>query len=148
MGAGCGVWLQQVTEDSVRDEVECVSGYVPQDHGPGPPVQALEALSLEDAADAVDGPPVVPLAGDIDGAQWDVGAVRHVAGEVQVLCARAIKRWGGVNVLDLTLCLCRGRNCSLTHIQAHGDHNSWGALIIKGHVQNCWLTHSKLPASK
>lgn len=82
MRAGRGVGLQQVAEDGVRDEVERVSRNVPQDHGPGPPVQALQALGLQDAADAVDGPSVQPLAGDVHGAQGDVAAARDVAGEV------------------------------------------------------------------
>lgn len=86
MRAGCGVWLQQVTEDGVRDEVEYVSRNVPQDHGPAAPVQALEALGLQDAADAVDGAAVESLVGDVDGAQRDVGAVGYVASKVQVLC--------------------------------------------------------------
>lgn len=76
---------QQPTEDGVRDEVERVPRHVPQDHGAGPPVQALDALGLQDAADAVDGPPVELLVGDGDGAQGDVGAARHVSGKAQGL---------------------------------------------------------------
>lgn len=77
---------QQLTEDGVGDEVERVARHVPQNHGAGAPVQAREALGLQDAADAVDRPPVQLLAGDGDGVQGDVGAVRHVPGKVQVLC--------------------------------------------------------------
>lgn len=91
MGARLGVGLQQVAEHGVRDEVEHVSWNVPQDHGSGPPVQALQALSLQDAAYTVDGASVQPLAGDVDGAQRDVGAVRYVTGELQVLCRERIK---------------------------------------------------------
>lgn len=92
-----GTWMwarsvvrpQQVAEDGVRDEVERVSRYVPQDHGSGSSVQALEALGLQDAADAVDGPSVqLLLAGNADGAQTDVGAIRHVARKVEVLCLK------------------------------------------------------------
>lgn len=75
MRSGGGVRLQQVAEEGVGDEVECVSRHVPEDHGPRPPVQAREALGLQDAADAVDGAPVEPLVGDVDGAQGDVGTV-------------------------------------------------------------------------
>lgn len=85
MRAGRGVGGQQVAEDGVRDEVEGVPGDVPEDHGPGPPVQPLEALGLQDAADAVDGTSVEPLARDVDGAQRDVGARGNVGGEVEVL---------------------------------------------------------------
>lgn len=87
MQAGGAVGLQQVAEEGVRDEVERVPGHVPEDHGAGAPVQALQALGLQDAADAVRGPPVQPLGGEGDGgAQGDGGAIRHVGGEVQVLC--------------------------------------------------------------
>lgn len=75
MRARLGVGLQQVAEHGVRDEVEHVSRNVSQDHGTGPPVEALQALGLQDAADAVDGPSVQPLAGDVDRAQRDSGAV-------------------------------------------------------------------------
>ena len=91
MKARPAVRPQQVTEDGVRDEVERVSRYVPEDHGPGPPVQALQALGLQDAADAVDGASVESLVGDVDGAQRDVGAARYVAGKVQVLCGEGMK---------------------------------------------------------
>lgn len=80
--AGWGVGGQQVTEDGVRDKVEGVSRDVPQDHGPGPSVQPLEALGLQDAADAVDGSSVEPLAGDVDGAQRYVGAAGNVSSKV------------------------------------------------------------------
>lgn len=82
MRAGRSIWLQQVTEDGVRDEVEYISWNVPQDHGSGPPVQALEALGLQDAADAVDGATVESLVGNVDRAQRDVGAVGYIAGKV------------------------------------------------------------------
>lgn len=91
MRARLGVRLQQIAEDGVRDEVEHVSRNVPQDHGPSAPVQALQALGLQDAADAVDGTPVQSLAGDADGAQGDVGATRHVTRKVQVLCRKGLK---------------------------------------------------------
>lgn len=86
MRARLGISLQQIAEDGVRDEVEDVSGDVPQQHGPGPPVQALQPLRLQDAADAVDGTSVESLTGNVDGAQRDVGAARYVTGKVQVLC--------------------------------------------------------------
>lgn len=89
VGAWRGIWLQQVTEDGVGNEVERVSRNVPQHHGPGPPVQPLEALCLQDAADALDGASVESVAGNVDGAQGDVGAVWNAAGQLQVLC-----RWG------------------------------------------------------
>lgn len=82
MRARRGVRRQQVTENGVRDEVERISGDVPQDHGPGPSVQALEALGLQDAADAVDGASIEPLVLDVDGAQGDVGTSRDVASEL------------------------------------------------------------------
>lgn len=88
VGAGLGVRLQQVAEDGVGDEVEHVSRDVAQDHGAGAAVQALDALGLQDAADAVDGAAVQPLVSDADRAQRDVGAARHVPGQVQVLCGR------------------------------------------------------------
>lgn len=88
MRAGLGVWFHEITEDGVRDEVEHVSRNVPQDHGPGPPVEALQAFSLQDAADAVDGASIHSLVGDADGAQGDVGAIWHIAGKVQILCER------------------------------------------------------------
>lgn len=91
MRARLGVRLQQVAEDGVRDEVEHISRNVPQDHGPGPPVQALQALGLQDAADAVDGASVQCLAGDGDGTQGDVGAIRHVTRQMQVLCRNVMK---------------------------------------------------------
>lgn len=91
MRARLGVRLQQIAEDGVRDEVEHVSRNVPQDHGPSAPVQALQALGLQDAADAVDGTPVQSLAGDADRAQGDVGATRHVTRKVQVLCRKGLK---------------------------------------------------------
>lgn len=75
MRAGRGVRLQQVTEDAVGDEVERVSRNIPQHHGPSPPVQALETLCLQDAADAVDGASVESLARNVNRAQRDVGAI-------------------------------------------------------------------------
>lgn len=66
VGAGLGVWLQQVAEDGVGNEVEHVSWDVAQDHGAGAAVQALDALGLQDAADAVDGAAVQSLVGDAD----------------------------------------------------------------------------------
>lgn len=87
-------WFQQVAEDGVRDEVEHISRNVPQDHGPRPSVQALQALSLQDAADAVKRASVQRLTSltlprtywHPHGAQRDVGAIGHVPGKVQVLC--------------------------------------------------------------
>ncbi|TNN50993.1 hypothetical protein EYF80_038795 [Liparis tanakae] len=52
-------------------------------HGAGAPVEARQALGLQDAADAVQGPPVGALGGgDAEGAQRDAAAARHVAGQV------------------------------------------------------------------
>lgn len=80
-----GVWFQQVAEDGVRDEVESIARNVPQDHGPRPSVQPLQALGPQDAADAVQRASVLVLAGHPHRAQRDVGAVGHVPGEVKVL---------------------------------------------------------------
>lgn len=88
MGARHGIWFQQVAEDGVWDEVEHVSRNVPQDHGPGAPVQAPRALILQDAADAVDRTSVQSLAGDVNRPHRDVGATPHVPSEVQVLCRK------------------------------------------------------------
>jgi len=63
VGVGLAVGAQQATEDGVGDEVERVARHVPQHHGPGPPVQTLEALAPQDAAHTVEGPPVEPLVG-------------------------------------------------------------------------------------
>lgn len=81
-----GVWFQQVAEDGVRDEVEHISRHVPEDHGPRPSEQALQALGPQDAADAVQRASVLPLTGHPHRAQGDVGAIRHVPGKVKVLC--------------------------------------------------------------
>lgn len=89
MGARGRIWLQQVTEDGVRDEVEHVPGDVPQDHGSAPPVEALEALGLQDAADAVDRAAVERRPGGGDGAQVEVGTVRN---ELQVFCQNKTKK--------------------------------------------------------
>lgn len=84
MRAGRAGRGQQVTEDGVRDEVECVSGDVPQDHGPGPPVESQYALGLQDVADAVDRASVESLVGNVNGAKRDVGAVGHITSQLEV----------------------------------------------------------------
>lgn len=86
MWAGPVVRPQQVTEERVGEEVEHVSRDVPQQHGTGAAVQARHALSLQDAADTVEGAAVQLATGHAHRSQRDVGAAGHVAGKVQVLC--------------------------------------------------------------
>lgn len=77
---------QQVTEDSIRDEIKGVSWDVPQDHGPSPSIKSLYSLCLQDGADAVDRASVELLVGKVDRAQGEVGASGDVTSQLEVLC--------------------------------------------------------------
>ena len=101
MGAGAAVGAQQATEDGVRDEVERVARYVPQHHGPGPPVQPLEALAPQDAAHTVDGPPIDTLVGHAHRPQLDVPAPCRVPRQLEVRWTTGEGRKGNRHVLFL-----------------------------------------------